>query len=148
MPINHPPAQGPEFPPAATRMRICLDTNAYSRLMRNREMLTACLERAESIFIPTIVLGELHAGFEMGAQRNRNREELARFLDVPGVYAAEVTADVSERYGLLVKDLRAKGTPIPTNDIWIAAISLELGTRLVTYDDHFAVIPGLIVVAP
>jgi len=129
-------------------MRICLDTNAYCQLMRGSTALRKCVEEAESVTVPTVVLGELHAGFEMGAKRDRNRQVLEKFLATSGVYVAEVTADVSERYGLLVKQLKANATPIPTNDIWIAAVSLELGTHLVTYDTHFATVAGLIVLAP
>ena len=53
-----------------------------------------------------------------------------------------------ERYGNLVRDWRQQGTPIPTNDLWIAATALETGTRLVSYDAHFQHVPGLIVIAP
>jgi tRNA(fMet)-specific endonuclease VapC len=55
---------------------------------------------------------------------------------------------VAERYGCLVRELRQQGTPIPTNDLWIAATSLETGARLVSYDIHFQRVPGLMVIAP
>jgi tRNA(fMet)-specific endonuclease VapC len=69
-------------------------------------------------------------------------------LDLPGVQLVTVDAFVADRYGILVKILRKMGTPIPTNDIWIAAAALETGSRLVTYDSHFDCIPGLLVIAP
>ncbi|MFQ5810117.1 MAG: PIN domain-containing protein, partial [Armatimonadota bacterium] len=59
-----------------------------------------------------------------------------------------VTHSIAERYGVLVKQLKEQGTPIPTNDIWIAATALETGTRLVSYDAHFNNVPGLIVLSP
>ncbi len=129
-------------------MKRCLDTCAYSRLMRGEPGLKTCLEEAESLIVPAIVLGELYAGFSAGTRTTDNESRLATFLELPGVRIQDVTQDVARRYAILVNDLRRKGTPIPTNDIWIAATALELGARLVTYDDHFKTIPGLIVESP
>ena len=129
-------------------MRVCLDTNAYSRLMRNQAGLQRCLEEAEIIHVPTIVLGELYAGFCLGSRYEDNCRELEAFLELPGVQIATPSQDVAERYGYLVRDLRQQGTPIPTNDLWIAAAALETGARLVSYDAHFQHVPGLIVIAP
>jgi predicted nucleic acid-binding protein len=129
-------------------MRVCLDTNAFSRLMRGHDPLTQLLESADEVLIPATVLGELHAGFEMGSRREENRRQLGEFLALPGVETVAVTHDVAERYGLLVSQLTRQGTPIPTNDIWIAASALETGTRLVTYDPHFQHIHGLITLSP
>ena len=72
----------------------------------------------------------------------------AGFLEVQGVRIQDVTWDIARRYGLLVGQLWQAGTPIPTNDLWIAATALELGARLVSYDDHFRQVPGLITEAP
>lgn len=129
-------------------MRVCLDTNAYSRLMRGHAPLTALLESADEVLVPVTVLGELHAGFEMGARRDANRRQLDEFLSLPGVDLVAITAEIAERYGILVSQLMKQGTPIPTNDIWIAASALETGTRLVTYDPHFQAIQGLLILSP
>lgn len=129
-------------------MRVCLDTNAYSRLMGGHAPLTHLLETATEVLIPATVLGELHAGFEMGSRRESNRRQLAEFLALPGVETIPVTGDIAERYGLLVSHLTRQGAPIPTNDIWIAATALETGARLVSYDPHFDHIPGLIILKP
>jgi tRNA(fMet)-specific endonuclease VapC len=129
-------------------MRVCLDTNAYSRLMSGHAPLTQLLESVDDVLIPATVLGELHAGFEMGARCAANRRQLDDFLAQPGVGTIPVTADIAERYGLLVGQLTRQGTPIPTNDIWIAATVLETGARLVSYDSHFRNIPGIIVLCP
>ena len=129
-------------------MRVCLDTNAYCRLMSGHAPLTQLLESAEEVLVPTTVLGELHAGFEQGLRREANRRQLAEFLVLPGVETIAVTAGIAERYGILVRQLTRQGTPIPTNDIWIAAAVLETGTRLVTYDLHFENIPGIVVLNP
>ena len=129
-------------------MKVCLDTNAYSRLMRGHPPLTELLETAAVVMLPVTVLGELHAGFELGSRRETNRRFLDDFLDQSGVERVEVSPDMAERYGILVAQLSRQGTPIPTNDIWIAACALDSGARLVTYDPHFEHVQGLIVVSP
>ena len=129
-------------------MRVCLDTNAYSRLMGGHAPLAQLLETVEEVLVPATVLGELYAGFEMGSKREANRRQLHEFLCLPGVAAITVTDDVAERYGMIVSQLSRQGTPIPTNDIWIAATALESGTRLVTYDAHFEQVPGMVVLSP
>ena len=129
-------------------MKVCLDTNAYSRLMRGHVPLKDLLESVDEILVPATVLGELHAGFELGSRRQSNRAQLDAFLGQPGVRHLIVDDGVAERYGSLVSQLSRAGTPIPTNDIWIAAAAMECGARLVSYDSHFASIPGLLVLAP
>ena len=124
-------------------MRICLDTNAYSAFKRGDADLRDLVEAADEIAIPSIVLGELFAGFRMGSRARRNVVELEDFLRRPGVSVAAVTKAAAERYGTLVSKLKQQGTPLPTNDIWIAAIALERGAQLVTMDSHFADIPGV-----
>ncbi len=129
-------------------MKVCLDTNAYSRLMLGHVPLKDLLESVDEILVPVTVLGELYAGFELGSRRQANCEQLAMFLSQPGVDRAVVDDGVAERYGSLVSQLSRAGTPIPTNDIWIAAAAMECGARLVSYDAHFASVPGLLVLAP
>lgn len=129
-------------------MKRCLDTCAYSRLMLAEPAVRACMEEADVLIMPVVVLGELHAGFEAGTRAVENENRLFSFLELPGVRVQDITWDIARRYAILVNELRRKGTPIPTNDIWIAATALELGARLITYDGHFRTIPGLIVEAP
>ena len=129
-------------------MKVCLDTNAYSRLMLGHAPLKDLLESVDEVLVPATVLGELHAGFERGSRRQANLEQLAAFLNQPGVDSLVVDDGVAERYGQLVSQLLQAGTPLPTNDIWIAASAMECGARLVTYDAHFASVPGLLVLAP
>ena len=124
-------------------MKICLDTNAYSAFKRGDADVIDLVEAADEIAIPSIVLGELFAGFRMGSRARRNVVELEDFLRRPGVTVAAVTKAAAERYGTLVSKLKQQGTPLPTNDIWIAAIALERGAQLVTMDSHFDDIPGV-----
>jgi tRNA(fMet)-specific endonuclease VapC len=133
-------------------IRLCLDTSGYSRLMRGHRPLGNRLEEADEILLPATVLGELHAGFLAGflagSRPAENAALLAEFRRQPGLGVIAISDNVAERYGRVVADLRRQGTPIPTNDIWIAAAALEHGGRLVAYDDHFRHVPGLIVEAP
>jgi tRNA(fMet)-specific endonuclease VapC len=129
-------------------VKVCIDTCAYAGLALHRPELVRCVEEAETVFVPSVVLGELFAGFYLGGREKENRHELEEFLDLPGIQVVSVDFSIADRYGILVKTLRKHGTPIPTNDIWIAATALETGARLITYDAHFACIAGLLVEAP
>ncbi len=124
-------------------MRLCIDTNAYTALMLGEDRILNLLENAEEILIPVTVLGELYAGFYMGKQFEENIRRLESFLEKPDIHIRNLTGEAAFRYGFLVKELRDNGTPIPSNDIWIAATSLDSGAILVSRDRHFSRIPGL-----
>lgn len=115
----------------------CLDTSAYSNFRRGNEELALLLDRAESVGVPTIVLGELRTGFLLGRRQEQNESELAAFLDHPVVEVLEVDSETSRRYAEIVAELREAGTPVPTNDIWIAAVAARNGTTVLACDDHF-----------
>jgi tRNA(fMet)-specific endonuclease VapC len=83
------------------------------------------------------VLGELWAGFAAGDARDRNEEELESFLASPAVEEVAVDRHVARAYAEIAADLRRAGTPLPTNDIWIAAASARAGAPLLTFDEHF-----------
>jgi len=85
-------------------------------------------------------LGELIAGFIKGGRRRKNENELRRFLASPRVGILDVTEE-AERYAVILNSLWRTGTPIPTNDIWIAASAMEHGLRVVTTDDHYQKVP-------
>lgn len=129
-------------------IRLCLDTSAYSRFMRGAPRLQTRLEAADELLLPVTMLGEVYAGFQGGNRLEENLALLAAFRRQPGVVLLETTDNIAQRYAALVASLKRQGTPIPTNDIWIAAAALENGGRLVAYDAHFAAVPGLIVEAP
>ncbi len=88
--------------------------------------------------MPATVLGELEAGFRVGRRYRENARDLAAFLREPIVRVVPTTADVARRYGQVFAQLRAVGTPIPVNDIWIAAAVFSCGAHLVTFDGDFA----------
>jgi len=127
-------------------MKICLDTNGYSAYMKGDPAVRSALEEADAVLVPSVVIGELCAGFAAGTRYRRNLDELKEFLDAPGIEEAHTSFAVAERYGMLVADLRKKGAPVPTNDLWIAAIALEAGARVLTFDRHFDRIPGIVTV--
>ena len=129
-------------------MNLSLDTNAYSKFASGHKPLLEALEYADEIYLSTIALGELFAGFSLGSRYERNLSVLKEFIDMQVTDITEITRDVAERYAMIYTGLRSRGTPIPTNDIWIAAAAFETGTRLVTYDVHFSAIPGLMLIAP
>ena len=95
------------------------------------------VDSAEWLGVPTIVLGELEAAFRQSARLPRNLDELGAFLSHPVVDELTVDRDVARFYGEIVVALRSKGTPIPTNDIWIAATAARWGATVLTSDRHF-----------
>ncbi len=117
--------------------RYCLDTSAYSHFQRGNEEVVRILDRAEWVGLPTITLGELRTGFLLGGQRLRNEGELESFLANPATEVLPVDAEVSRHYAEIVADLRRAGTPVPTNDVWIAATAARVGALVLTFDRHF-----------
>lgn len=122
---------------------IVLDTNGYVAFKRGDADILAVLRHAERIHLPAVVLGELLAGFAAGSREAFNREELARFLESHRVTTLTVSVTTADHYALVFAGLRAKGRPIPSNDLWIAACTLEVGGALLTLDAHFAEVDGL-----
>ena len=123
---------------------ILLDTNAYSAILRNQgETVLDAIDGVENLFFSVVVLGELYAGFRNGSRFRENTESLKEFLSDPIVSIADVNEETAEIFGELKSVLKNQGTPIPLNDIWIAAQCVERGAVLVTLDKHFSNIPGL-----
>jgi len=124
---------------------ILLDTSAYSAFMRGHPELKLAVQRSEAIRVTPIVLGELISGFKMGKNEGRNRQLLEEFLSSPRVNILEVDKETSERYATILNALRGKGTPIPTNDIWIASSAMQYGLKVVTTDTHYLQISQVLV---
>jgi len=127
---------------------ILLDTNAYSKLKQGDEGLASLVRRAERIVFSVVVLGELQFGFRRGNRYERNLAELNEFLASPYVELLPVGPVTTDRFGRIAAALRAKGRPIPTNDVWIAAHAMESGAELISYDGHFEFIDGLVWTRP
>jgi len=124
-------------------MRLALDTNTYADVCRGDEEAVALVARAEALFLPFIVLGELRAGFSLGARVRENERILQRFLAMPSVDILFPTEATAVNYASLFRQLRDEGTPVPTNDLWIAALVIEHRLTLYSRDRHFEQIPQL-----
>ena len=117
--------------------RLCLDTSAYSNFRRGESRVVEYVDRAEWVGVPSIVIGELRAGFLIGRRTDENIEELEEFLSHSAVEVVPVDENVAQVYGEIFADLRASGRPLPTNDIWIAASAARAGATVLTFDAHF-----------
>ena len=124
-------------------MKLVIDTNAYSDFMRGDSAIREHVSRADQIVVPAPVVGELLHGFLGGRKREENRQQLRKFLESPVVEFNPTDKTVCDRYALVLDQLRRKGRPIPTNDIWIAAHTLATGGQLLSSDQHFRFIDGL-----
>ena len=124
-------------------MRVLLDSNAYSRLMRGDEQAAAVVRDATEVLMSAVVIGELLYGFGNGSRCDRNATDLRSFLDNPYVSFVPVSAVTADRYSRIAAALRAGGNPIPTNDVWIAAHAMETGADLVSADRHFESVDGI-----
>jgi len=122
---------------------VVLDTNAYSAIAKGNPDALAVAQQVDTLLIPPVVLGELLGGFLVGTRYAKNKAELDEFLAYSKVVVVEVNARTSEHYATIYKQLREAGTPIPTNDIWIAATALQFEAGIFTYDKHFEKIEGL-----
>lgn len=123
--------------------KILLDTNAYVGYLRGDEKVLAYLGRAEDVYMSVFVLGELYAGFRTSEKEKENKRILENFLLKSTVSVLDASRETAEIFGLVKSSLRRVGQPIPVNDIWIGAHALETGSTLITYDQHFASIPGI-----
>jgi predicted nucleic acid-binding protein len=120
--------------------RLCLDTSAYSHFKRGDPRVVEILDRASWLGLPSVVLGELRTGFALGARAEENERELQRFIAHPVVTILDVDDPASRIYAEIVVALRAAGTPLPTNDLWIAAVAAREGASVLTFDRHFEAI--------
>ena len=123
--------------------RILMDTNTYAAFKRNDPMAVGVLREVEFIGINVVVLGELLSGFKGGSKEEQNVRELNQFLDSPRVHLIQVDEETAEFYAKIYWDLKKKGRPIPSNDIWVAASAMRYALSLFTFDEHFKHIDGL-----
>jgi tRNA(fMet)-specific endonuclease VapC len=119
------------------KVKIAIDTNTYTAFLAGDPAIRDKLTYATDILMPAIVLGELYYGFYKGTRLRDNLALLARFMRDPRVVLGEVDENVARTYGEIQAKLRKAGKPIPSNDMWIAAICIELGYTLVAKDTHF-----------
>jgi tRNA(fMet)-specific endonuclease VapC len=120
---------------------ILLDTSAYSAFMKGHPEVKSALQQAAAIYLNPVVLGELRAGFIKGGRQRKNERELEFFLSSPRVSVLPLDEGTSDRYATIINALWTAGTPVPTNDVWIAASAAQHGLRILTLDAHYERIP-------
>ncbi|MGH9916880.1 MAG: type II toxin-antitoxin system VapC family toxin [Pyrinomonadaceae bacterium] len=126
--------------------QVLIDTNAYAAFKRNVPDAVEIIKHVPFLCINSIVLGELFGGFAAGTHEADNKQELKRFLDSDRVRMLFIDDKTAEYYAIVYWNLRRKGRPIPTNDMWIAATALQHGLLLFSYDGHFKAVDGVVVV--
>lgn len=124
-------------------MRVLVDTNRYQDFCEGVPDVVAVFRRAIEIHIPFVVVGELRAGFACGTKSLENERTLTQFLHRSRVNLLLPTEDTTRHYANLFRQLRSQRTPIPTNDLWIAALAVEHGLILLSRDTHFRHLPQI-----
>ena len=125
-------------------MRVAVDTNRYVDLCRGVSETVALLEEADAVVVPFVVLGELRAGFALGRRQAENERVLRRFLLKEGVRVVFADGQTTHHYASVFRQLRKQGTPIPTNDMWLAALVLQHDLVLHARDRHFDHLPQIV----
>lgn len=124
--------------------KILIDTNVYAAFKKNNADAVNTFKQMEYIGINIVVLGELLSGFKGGSKESTNRKELEQFLDSPRVNLLSLDEETAEFYASTYWNLKKRGKPIPTNDLWVAASAMRHGLALFTFDEHFTNVAGLI----
>jgi tRNA(fMet)-specific endonuclease VapC len=124
-------------------VRVALDTNRLTDLFQGDAELADRLGKCDEVWVPLVVLAEIKAGFFGGSQQHRNESLLRTFLGKPTVGILLPVRETAEQYARLFVQLKRAGTPIPDNDLWIAALVLEHDLLLITRDRHFERVPQL-----
>lgn len=124
-------------------LRLAIDTNRYTDLARGEAVPLAAVQRAEQVWMPFVVLGELRAGFAYGKRTADNERNLQRFLAQERVDVLYPDESTTRHYAQIFVQLREQGTPIPVNDLWIAALVVQHGLHLLARDKHFDHLPQL-----
>jgi len=122
-------------------LKLVLDTNIYSDYAEGvTETVDFMATQGEQIYLPSVVIGELHFGFMKGQRQRFNEKKLKQFIDHLNVDVINVNANVARKYAIIYLFLQENGTKIPINDVWIAASCMEVGGALLTRDKHFNVV--------
>ena len=120
---------------------MILDTNALSAWAEGRAAVASPLRAADRLVVPSVVLGEYYFGIRQSRHRSRYENWLARYLPLTEV--ATVTSATADVYADIRLELRRLGTPIPPNDVWIAALARQHGLVVLSNDGHFDVVHGV-----
>ena len=121
-----------------------IDTNVLIGCFQRGSGAADAISDYDRILVCPAVIGEFKAGIDSGTQRGRKaKAQLDEFLDDPAVEIVSCTDETAEYYARIFRALKERGTPLPTNDIWIAAAALEHGATVLSGDGHFSHVPML-----
>ena len=120
---------------------MILDTNALSAWAEGRAAVESPLRVAQRLVVPSVVLGEYYFGIRQSRHRSRYEAWLARYLPLTEI--ALVTSATADTYADIRLELKRRGTPIPPNDVWIAALARQHGLALLSNDGHFDTVDGV-----
>jgi tRNA(fMet)-specific endonuclease VapC len=124
-------------------MVILLDTNAYTALLANDTKVANAIKNSSKVILPVIVVAELFSGFKVGIREDYNMQNFEKFLQISNVEIVGIDYSTAIEYANIYKQLKTDGKPIPVNDIWIAAISIQHSAEILTYDKHFGFVKRL-----
>jgi len=124
-------------------MKIAIDTNRYRDFCEGVAEAVERFRTAERIVMPFPVLAELRAGFACGTSARRNEGVLNTFLNRPRVVCLFADEQTTFHFARIFRQLREQGTPIPTNDIWVASVVQQHNLMLYSRDGHFDHLPQL-----
>jgi tRNA(fMet)-specific endonuclease VapC len=124
-------------------MKVALDTIRYVDLCKGVAPTVELLASADAVFLPFVVAAELRAGFAVGRRSSDNERILRRFLAKDGVRVLFPDDRTTRHYAAVYRQLRRQGTPIPTHDLWIAALVLQHDLLLHSRDRHFDHLPQI-----
>lgn len=124
-------------------MRILIDSNRFIDFCAGEPEVVDALEQAALVVVPFIVLAEIRVGSHSVKRGDTQVRILGELLQQPGVRVAHSSDATAHHYAALYARLRKAGTPIPTNDLWIAALAIEHSLVLYTRDAHFDRIPSI-----
>jgi len=122
-------------------MRVALDTNRYIDFCKGELKAVQVIQTSEKIFLPFIAIAELRAGFRCGSRGEENERILVQFLNSPRVEILYADDQTTHHYARLFFQLRKQGTPIPTNDLWLASLVSQHNLILFARDQHFDHLP-------
>lgn len=125
--------------------RYLLDTNIVIALLNGEQSVRKGIEAAEEVFLPVIAVGELYFGAENSGRPQENLALIDQFVQARTLLPCDMA--VAREYGRIKNVLKTQGTPIPENDIWIAAIGMRHGLIVATRDNHFLQIAELRIVS-
>lgn len=125
--------------------RVLVDTNIYVAYKRGEKSIIEAFRNLDYIAMDITVIAELLSGFKCGSRNIENQRELAAFLNNPRVFLIDHNYETAEFYSSIYYNLRLKGKPIPTNDIWIAAAAMQNGLAIYSLDKHYYEIDGLLI---